>query len=283
MRTEKILDIIRKHDKREGQLIAILEEIQEEYTYLPEAALRQVAAETGYSLTDIYGVATFYSAFSLQPRGKHSVSACLGTACHVRGAGKMVREFTQQLGVEPGGTTSDREITFETVNCLGTCALGPIVVADGHYFANVNVGKVKEIIAGTREGRYGSEEGSGEYEFSLEASCPRCRHSLMDGEHRLYDRPSILLSVVAAGQSGWVRLPSIYGRFSPVHEHEIPEHTIVAVVCPHCRSHLEDGFSCVECGSPLASLRLNDGAGVLKICTRKGCNGHLLELNPTAC
>lgn len=283
MDTEKVLDIIRKYDKCKGRLISILEEIQEEYTYLPETALRQVEKEAGFSLTDIYGVATFYSAFSLKPRGKHTVSACLGTACHVRGADNIVKELTQQLGVEPGETTPDKEITFETVNCLGTCALGPIVVSDGHYFANVNAGKVKEIISSTREGTYGSDEESGEYEFPMEASCPLCNHSLMDGENRLHGCPSILLSVLAQGQSGWVRMSSLYGRFSRLHEHDIPGKTIVEIFCPHCGSNLQDGFSCVECGSPLASLKINGGDGVLRICTRTGCHGHLLELNPTAC
>ncbi|MFH2120827.1 MAG: NAD(P)H-dependent oxidoreductase subunit E [Pseudomonadota bacterium] len=281
MDTKKILDIIQKNDKSKGGLISILEEIQEEYTYLPEIALRQVAKETGNPLADIYGVATFYKAFSLKPRGKHCVSACLGTACHVRGAQRIVEEFTQQLGITPGETTPDNEITFETVNCLGACALGPIVVSDGHYFANVTARKVKEIIRDTNDGTYGSDEESKGYEFPIEAFCPRCNRSLMDIENCLDGYPSILITVSMEGKSGWVRIPSLYGHFARVHEHEIPKNTIVSMLCPYCRSILQDSFSCVECGAPLASMKINGGDGVLRICTREGCNGHLLELNGT--
>ncbi|MDZ4164070.1 MAG: NAD(P)H-dependent oxidoreductase subunit E [Smithellaceae bacterium] len=281
MDTKNILDIIQKNSNSKGRLISILEEIQEEYTYLPETALRQVAEETGFSLTDIYGVATFYKAFSLKPRGKHCVSACLGTACHVRGAQKIVEKFAQQLKIKPGETTPDNEITFETVNCLGACALGPIVVSDGHYFANVTAGKVKKILRDTKVGSYGDGE-SKEYEFTMDASCPRCNRGLMDSEHCLDGHPSISITVSMDGKSGWARMPSLYGHFARVHEHEIPQNTIVSMLCPHCRSILQDSFSCVECGAPLASMKINGGDGVLRICTREGCNGHLLELNGTA-
>ena len=92
--------------------------------------MRLVAREAGLSLTDIYGLATFYKAFSLKPRGKHCISACLGTACHVGGAERIVEKFKKQFDLEPSETTPDNEITFETVNCLGACTLGPIVVSD---------------------------------------------------------------------------------------------------------------------------------------------------------
>jgi NADH-quinone oxidoreductase subunit E len=275
-----ILDIIQRHGKGKGGLIAILEEIQGKYAYLPEAALRQVAQETAYSLTDVYGAATFYKAFSLKPKGKHCVSACLGTACHVRGAQKIVEAFTQQLGVKAGDTTPDKEITFETVNCLGACALGPIVVADGHYHANVTAGKVKEIIRGTKEGSFGADE-SKEFAFSLEAFCPHCGRSLMDREHSLNGHPSILLQAAADGEKGWLRMSSLYGNFGRIYEHRVPEGTIASLACPHCCSTLPDGFGCVECGAPLAAMKINGGDGVLRVCTRAGCTGHLLELTET--
>lgn len=130
-----------------GSLIATLEEIQAEHGYLSEEALRAVSAQTGRSLVDVYGVATFYHSFSLKPRGKHLICACLGTACHVRGAPSIVEEFERCLGVRAGETTSDGEFTLETVNCLGACALGPIVVVDGRYFSNVDPAGVKDIVA----------------------------------------------------------------------------------------------------------------------------------------
>lgn len=150
--SETVLRIVERHNNGRGALITVLEEIQAECGYLPEDALRMVAERTGLSLVDVYGVATFYRSFSLQPRGKRLISVCLGTACHVRGAPMVVEEFERQLGVGVGETTPDREFTLETVNCLGACALGPIVVIDGNYFSNVNPAKVKKILKKTQRG-----------------------------------------------------------------------------------------------------------------------------------
>ena len=133
-------------------LINILAEIQERYGYLPQKALRAVAETARRSLVDVYGVATFYRSFSLQPRGKHLISACLGTACHVRGAPVIVEELERQLGILRGETTQDRQFTLETVNCLGACALGPIVVVDGQYFSHVDAAKVRRILEKARTG-----------------------------------------------------------------------------------------------------------------------------------
>jgi len=147
-----VLGILQRHDNDRGALIAILEEIQDENGYLPEQALRMVSEKMDRSLVDIYALATFYRSFSLQPRGKHLITVCLGTACHVRGAQAVVEEFQRQLGIEVGETTPDREFTLETVNCLGACALGPIVVADGVYFSNVDTPMVKQILKKVRAG-----------------------------------------------------------------------------------------------------------------------------------
>ena len=149
---QEILGILAKHSRQRGGLIAVLEDIQTRYGYLPQEALTMVGDETGRSLVDIYGIATFYRCFALQPRGKHVVSACLGTACHVRGAPRVVEEFERQLGIKAGETTWDREFTLETVNCLGACALGPIIVVDGHYFSNVTPPKVRDIVEKARGG-----------------------------------------------------------------------------------------------------------------------------------
>ena len=147
-----VLAILNKHHEDGHGLIAILDEIQCKYGYLPENALRTVGERTGRSLVDIYGVATFYRSFSLQPRGKHLISACLGTACHVRGAARIVEELERRLGVKTGETTPDKEFTLETVNCLGACALGPVVVIDGHYFSHVDTGGVKRLLKKARAG-----------------------------------------------------------------------------------------------------------------------------------
>lgn len=150
--------IIEKHNGKSGKLMAILADIQFEYRYLPEESLRMVADEMDYSLVDIYGVATFYRSFSLKPRGKHIVCACLGTACHVRGAARIVDELEQQLGIKAGQTTPDKEFTLETVNCLGACAIGPVVTVNGYYFSKVNKAKVKHILDEVRAGLLQDEE-----------------------------------------------------------------------------------------------------------------------------
>jgi len=145
----EIQSIVDKYGARYGGLITILQEIQAIYGYLPEEALRLVSDTTGRSMVDIYGVATFYHSFSLQPRGKHHVCTCVGTACHVRGASAVVDEFEKQLGISAGETTPDGEYTLETKSCLGACALGPIVIADDVYHSKMKPGAVKRLLAST--------------------------------------------------------------------------------------------------------------------------------------
>lgn len=139
MASDTLSGILEKYQNGHGGLISILEEIQAVYSYLPREALEEVARQTGRSLVDIYGVATFYTAFSLEPRGKHLVSACLGTACHVRGGPAVAQELERQLGIKAGETTPDREFSLETVNCLGACARaggcgGRPLLPQNHYF-----------------------------------------------------------------------------------------------------------------------------------------------------
>lgn len=118
-------------DKHDGLLISILEDVQDHYNYLPEDVLREVAKQLDIPLRDVYGVATFYHAFSLKPRGKHCLTVCLGTACHVRGGARNAEALSRELNIQPGETTVDKQFTFETVNCVGACALGPVVLLDG--------------------------------------------------------------------------------------------------------------------------------------------------------
>lgn len=135
-------------DKRDGSpdsLIPLLQDIQAEYRYLPEDALRAVAKRLDLPLSQVYSVAAFYKAFSLERRGNHLISVCMGTACHVRGGPAVVEELERILEIRRDQTTPDMEFTLETVNCLGACALGPIVVMDGEYHGQMNPGKVKEV------------------------------------------------------------------------------------------------------------------------------------------
>jgi len=129
----EINDIINREARGDGSLIAALEEIQERYRYLPPEALLLASERFGVPLAQAYSVATFYNAFSLKPKGKHCLHVCMGTACHVRGSPQVLDRLQTKLGIKPGGTTRDRLFTLETVNCLGACALGPIVVSEGEY------------------------------------------------------------------------------------------------------------------------------------------------------
>ena len=129
-----------------GSLVSALEDIQAQYRYLPRDAMILVSERLGVPLSQVYSVATFYHAFSLAPRGKHTISVCAGTACHVRGAVQILNRLETTLGVGAGGTTRDRRFTLETVNCLGCCALGPVVVLDDEYEGQMTTTKVDKLL-----------------------------------------------------------------------------------------------------------------------------------------
>jgi len=143
---EKAEEIVRKYDSSHDSLISILQDVQSEYSYLPESIIKLVARKLELPLIQVYGVATFFKAFSLKPRGKHLLSVCLGTACHVRGAPAVLDEVERELSIKPGETSEDMQFTLETVNCLGACALGPIIVVDGEYHGQIVPGKVQATI-----------------------------------------------------------------------------------------------------------------------------------------
>jgi len=278
MSPENLLRIVEEHAGEYGGLIGILQQIQARYGYLPPDALAVVADKTGRSLTDVYGVATFFRSFSLQPRGKHVCLVCLGTACHVRGGPVIAEEFTRALGVNPGETTPDRDFTLETVNCLGACALGPIVVVDGHYCANVSPAMVKEILEKARKGLDSVDVTTDQRIFPVEVSCPRCNHSLMDPDHTVDGRPSIRVTVSFAHEHFSLRLSCLYGSYNQQSDREIPEEAMVDFFCPHCHAHLIGGSSCPECVAPMVPMIVR-GGGIVQICSRRGCKGHILDLN----
>ncbi len=142
----KIKSFIASHNNEKKALIAILQDIQAEYNYLPQESLKIVAKTLDVPLVDVVGVATFYRAFSLKPRGEHLVTVCLGTACHVRGGPRILDEFEKKLAIRAGETTPDGRFTLETVACLGCCAIGPVVVVDGNYHAQTTTRKVDSIL-----------------------------------------------------------------------------------------------------------------------------------------
>jgi NADH-quinone oxidoreductase subunit E len=271
-------EIIEGYGGAHGGIIASLEEIQSKYGYLPPEAIRMVAEKTGRSLVDVYGVATFYRAFSLKPRGRHLISVCLGTACHVRGGPTIAREIARQLGVKAGETTPDNEFSFETVNCLGACALGPIVVVDGHYFSKVRTPMVREILDKARAGLDRVEIITDQRIFPVEVSCAHCNHSLMDPRHPIDDHPSIRVTIAFNHKHGWLAISSLYGSYSTESEYEIPLKTMAQFFCPHCHAELLGGSKCGECGAPMVPMIVR-GGGIVQICSRKGCKGHMLDVS----
>jgi NADH-quinone oxidoreductase subunit E len=277
MDSSAVTDIINKNDKKHGGLIAILEDVQARYGYLPEEILGEVARKTNKSLVDIYGVATFYRAFRLQPIGKHNVSVCRGTACHVRGAQTIVEEYERQLGIDEDETTPDREFSLETVACLGACALGPIAVVDGHYFSNVSTSKVKKILKSAKEGLDKVNIKTDKRVFPVTVSCPFCNHSLMNPDHLVDEHPSIRVTVSFKRKHGWLALSSLYGSYTVESEYKIPDNHQLNFFCPHCHSELIGGTDCVECSAPMVSM-IVQGSGVVQICSRMGCKGHMLDL-----
>ena len=146
METAKLDEIIKETGDNRSSIIAILQEVQSNYNYLPKEALQYLSQRLNVQLIDLYGIASFYNAFSLTPQGKHLIQVCLGTACHVRGARRVLEEIKRKLKIEPGETTNDQFFTLKTVNCLGACALGPIVVVNNDYHGNTRVQKVNSIL-----------------------------------------------------------------------------------------------------------------------------------------
>ena len=143
---DKVETILNKYDHDRGFLVSILQDIQSEYYYLPKEILMQVSQALDLPLSQTYGVATFFKAFSLKPKGRHQIHVCLGTACHVRGANRILDIIEREAGIKPGETSEDLRFSLETVNCVGACALGPIVIVDGKYSGEMKTNKVKHLL-----------------------------------------------------------------------------------------------------------------------------------------
>ncbi|MCK4655136.1 MAG: NADH-quinone oxidoreductase subunit NuoE [Candidatus Cloacimonetes bacterium] len=142
MEINNVAEVVEECVEKNGNaLIPVLQDIQSYYNYLPEEIFDEVSQKLNIPLIDVYGVATFYKSFSLTPKGKYIITVCLGTACHVRGGQRIAERIARELGIEPGETTPDMNFTLETVNCLGACALGPVVVVDGEYHGQMTIQK----------------------------------------------------------------------------------------------------------------------------------------------
>ncbi|MBU7044160.1 MAG: NADH-quinone oxidoreductase subunit NuoE [Theionarchaea archaeon] len=140
---ESVMD---KWNNDKSNLISILLDVQDEYNYLPQEALTMISETLNVPLINVYSVATFYKVFSLEPRGKHIINICVGTACHVRGGRRLVERVEKSLRIQVGETTPDMQFTLETVRCLGACALGPVVVLDGEYHGHMSTKKMDALL-----------------------------------------------------------------------------------------------------------------------------------------
>jgi NADH-quinone oxidoreductase subunit E len=143
---EKVREIVQGYGGDRSYLVPIMQDVQKELGYLSKDALTAISANLGVPISRVYEVATFYKAFSLKPKGRHHISLCMGTACHVRGAEFISSNVTDLLKIKDGETTADMEYSFETVGCLGACALGPIIVVDGDYHGEMNIAKTTKLL-----------------------------------------------------------------------------------------------------------------------------------------
>lgn len=275
---ERIIRIVDKHQGERGAIIAILEDIQAEYSYLPRDALTIVSHKTKHSMVDIYGVATFYRSFSLEPRGRHLISVCMGTACHVRGSPRILEEFEKIIGVKAGQTSEDQLFTLSTVNCLGACALGPVAVVDGEFFRNLKTRDVGKVVDHYYRSNHDNRITDDERVFRLDVSCPRCNRSLITHDHLLDGNPMVHVTVSFGRKHGWLRMSSLYGDYRAESEHDIPAEGVADFFCPRCHAELRSTRICPRCDAPMVPLLVR-GGGIVQFCARRGCKEHLLDLS----
>jgi len=146
MSLKKVDEIIKKSEGNDSWLVMILQDVQDEYNYLPAEAIKYVAEKLQIPLSRVFNVATFYSSLSLTERGKYLIKACDCTACHLRGFTNLRNEISRQLGIEEGQTTTDKKFTLEVVACLGACALAPVMTVNSEYHGNMTLEKIKQIL-----------------------------------------------------------------------------------------------------------------------------------------
>ncbi|MCP4601810.1 MAG: NAD(P)H-dependent oxidoreductase subunit E [Proteobacteria bacterium] len=138
--------IIDNYENNATSLLAILQDVQDKENYLPREAMERIAQRLEVPIARVYQMATFFESFHLEPRGKHICTVCMGTACHVRGATRLVEQLERDLEISSGSTTEDLLFTIEEVNCVGACALGPLVIIDGGYHGNMTSGSLQKIV-----------------------------------------------------------------------------------------------------------------------------------------
>jgi len=151
--TAPLVEILAHYPAEEPSLIQVLQDVQRAYSYLPCDVLERVSEALGVPLAKVFSVATFYKAFSLTPQGRTLVKVCTGTACHIRGAGRLIEEIERRLGVKPGGTTDDMAFTIKTVNCVGACAMAPVLIVGEKYHGTAQPARVPRYLGLKGSGR----------------------------------------------------------------------------------------------------------------------------------
>jgi NADH-quinone oxidoreductase subunit E len=142
----KVEKLIESYVDKKEQLISLLQDVQAEFNYIPQDVIVRISQKLEMPLSQVFSVATFFQAFSLKPRGRHTITVCLGTACHIKGGQKLVDKMERDYDLKPGESTEDMRFSLETANCLGCCALGPVVVIDGKYESKVTLDKLDKIL-----------------------------------------------------------------------------------------------------------------------------------------
>lgn len=150
MNFEQIDQVLQEYNYRHSNIISIMQDVQGLENYIPEEAIRYISEKMELNLARIYDIATFYKTFSLIPRGRHTIKVCCGTACHLGGSDRNLDQIKRSLQIEEGETTADRQFSLETVNCLGTCALAPVVMVEEDYYDEVKPGRVEKILLNYR-------------------------------------------------------------------------------------------------------------------------------------
>jgi len=156
----KLLEqIVDRYDGEVGMLIPMMQDLQAKYGYLPAEQIRCLGKRLKVPLSRLYAVATFYSSFRLAPKGAHEVTLCMGTVCYLKGAPRISEAICREFRVEPGGTTPDRLFTFQAVNCVGACAVAPVMIVDGKYYDGVTTASAIETLSGLTKDEAGVEKG----------------------------------------------------------------------------------------------------------------------------
>ena len=146
MNQEIISEILSKYEYEQSSIIAILQDLQEHFGYLPKEILINISKEINIPLSRVLSLATFFAAFSLEPKGKHPIHVCMGTACHVRGAQPILETFERKLGIKAGETTKDMNFSLETVRCIGCCGLAPVVMVGEDVYGKISQAKIPGIL-----------------------------------------------------------------------------------------------------------------------------------------